>query len=417
MENPSDLNHFRVGGSVRDGVLGREPNDIDIVVVGHSVEDMKNAGFEQVVGEAFPVFLHPETKDEWALARLERSTGGGHTDFNIQAAPDVTLEEDLERRDLTINAMAKDPNTGDIIDPFGGLDDIENQTLRHVSEAFAEDPLRVLRVATFAARLPEFTVHPDTKELCKSLEGDLTELSPQRVHREMLKAFRKAHEPRRFFDVLHEIGVLETLFPELHALTEVPAGPEFAHKEGSSFEHTMMVLEEAHNIRPNDERLLLAALAHDLGKGVTDEDDLPNHPGHTKTGLNVVDEMTERLKMTNEHQKVMRDAVRHHMKMHSFDEMNESTIIRFVDAQETAGDKMEMGELIDLAVADSLGRVPSTEPDTDLIREKVDLARNAIDKVNGNFVMDKFDVDQSEGLKIRDLIIQERTLKFRESQS
>jgi tRNA nucleotidyltransferase (CCA-adding enzyme) len=415
MMNPEDLNHFEVGGSVRDEQLGRKPNDRDILVVGHTARDMEAAGFEQVVGEAFPVFLHPETGDEWALARQERSTGDSPQDFHATATADITLEEDLVRRDLTINAMAKDPETGKIFDPHNGLQDIEDQVLRHVSEAFVEDPHRVIRLATFAARLPEFTVHDGTIEICKDIRDKLPELAPKRVYREMKKCFRKAEEPRRFFEVLDTVDALEVILPEVADLKKVPAGPEFAHKEGSAFEHTLQVIEQAHTQRPNDVRLLMAALAHDLGKTQTDSEDLPNHPDHTKTGLDVVDSLDDRIKLTNEHRRIMRDAVRNHMKMHQFDRMNASTIIRFVDRHTNEkASSLLIDELIDLAIADSKGRVPQSDVNKELINTKVQTANEVINTIDGNFVMNKFDVPPEKGEKIGDLITQERVRLFRE---
>lgn len=411
--DPEDLTHFEVGGSVRDEILGKEPNDRDIVVVGHTPSDMERAGFDKVVGESFPVFLHPKTGDEWALARTERSTGDSPQDFDMDTQ-NVTLKEDLKRRDLTINAMAKDPETGEIFDPHNGLKDIEDKTLRHVSDAFKEDPHRVIRLATFAARLPEFTVHPETVEICQEITDKLPALAPQRVHRELLKCFNKAEEPRRFFEVLDTVGALSVLLPEIAELQSIPAGPEFAHKEGDAFEHTLKVITQAHNVKPNNERLLLSAVAHDLGKTQTPKSELPNHPKHTKTGLDVVDKLCERLKMKNEHQAIMRDAVRNHMKMHQFDKMNESTIIEFVINHNSPKESsLSIEELINLAIADSRGRIPQSDVNTEVIRKKVKIAEQSIENITGKEVMDKFDVPPSKGEKIGDLLLQERVKEFR----
>lgn len=413
MVDESKLNWYIVGGAVRDELLGKEPNDYDHVVVGSNSEEMNELGFNNSVGESFAVFIHPETGEEWALARIEESTGEGDKEFNIIADESASLEEDLARRDLTINAMAKDPDTGEIIDPHGGQRDIENKTLRHVSEAFVEDPLRVIRVATFRARMPEFTVAPETKTLCRELTDQLESLAPQRVHREMIKAFEKSEQPRLFFDTLRELDALKTLFPTIHEMTDIRAGPEKYHGEGSSYEHTMCVISEAHNIDPNNDRLLLAALGHDLGKIKTDEDKLPSHPKHTDTGTNVVEDMSERLKLENEHEAVMKDAVRNHMRIHNVDEFNDSTLVRFVD-EVKGGKGLTVTELLDLAKADSQGREPPKEENLDKIREKVELAEEAIESINGYDIMQQFDVEQSEGKKIRDLLIQQRTEKYRE---
>lgn len=411
MVDESKLENYIVGGAVRAEKLDREPRDYDHVVVGATPQDMLDAGFDRPVGESFAVFIHPETGEEWALARTEEYTGD--KDFNVKADGSVSLEDDLYRRDLTINAMAKDPETGEIIDPFGGEEDIEKQVLRHVSEAFSEDPLRVIRVAMFRARLPEFSIAPETKELCRSLSDQLESLAPQRVYRDMVKTLEKAEEPRLFFDTLDELDALEVLFPRIHDLKEVPAGPEQYHKEGSAYEHTMRVISEAHNIEPNNVDLLLAALAHDLGKTRTEEETLPNHPKHAKTGIDVVENMVEDLRMKNDHEAIMKDAVRNHMRIHNADEFNDSTLVRFVD--ELKNEKgMSVSELLNLAEADSLGREPSKTENLEEIDQLLNLAGEAVNSVNGHDIMEEFDVDQSEGMKIRDLLIQKRTEKLRE---
>lgn len=413
MVDTSEFEAYVVGGFVRDRLLGCEPNDRDIVVVGATEEDMLQAGFEQPVGESFAVFIHPETEEEWALARKETSTGDKIQDFDVTADGSVSLKEDLMRRDLTVNAMAMDPDTEEIIDPFSGQDDLEQRVFRHVSDAFVEDPLRVVRVATFMARYDDFTVAPETAEMCRNLHDKLESIAPQRINKELLKAFRKAEAPRRFFDTLDEVGALDILFPRVADLKEVPAGPEEYHGEGSAYEHTMMVLEEAHNIDPNNIRLMLAALSHDFGKTQTPEDKLPSHPQHMKTGVPVVEEMVDEIEMQNDHERVMKDAVRKHMKVHQMDEFNDSTLVRFIDNQMDEGG-LTIQELLDLARADSLGREPAKDPDMTEINRLIELAKEAVTSIDGYDVMDKFDVEPSEGLKIRDLLIQERTKKFRE---
>lgn len=429
MTSPEEmLNWYDVGGCVRDSLRGKEPSDIDRVVIGHSVEDMINAGFEKHVGESFPVFLHPETKDEWALGRTEVSTGNRHKDVEVtKVGEDVSLEEDLKRRDLTINAMARDPKTGEIIDPHGGKEDMKNKTLRHVSEeSFAEDPLRILRLAMFAARLEGFTVHPDTIELAKREKSRLSTLDNMRVYRNLLKMFRKAEEPRRYFDVLNKVDALEEIFPEVARLTTVPAGPEYAHKEGSAFEHTMRVISEANRLDPNNVRVLLAALAHDLGKGITPNAELPSHPNHTVNGVKVIEEWVERMKMEKqendmsaiklEHRGIMEDAAKNHMNMHRFDEMRPSTIIRFVDTH-TSGNKkkLSMNELLTLSIADSLGRVPRSTPEFSVINKKLSLTEKVLTEITGSKIIEQFDIDpQEEGHKISDIMLQERVEMFKE---
>ena len=430
MSNPEDhLNWYDVGGCVRDRLRGVEPSDIDRVAIGHSAEDMVEAGFNKHVGESFPVFLHPETKDEWALGRTENSTGDSHKDVNIEKFGEgVSLEEDLKRRDLTINAMAQDPETGEIIDPHGGKTDLENKTLRHVSEsAFATDPLRVLRLAMFAARLDGFTVHPDTLALAKSERNRLSTLDKMRVYRNLLKMFRKAENPRRYFDVLQEVGALEILFPEVHRLTEIPAGPEHAHKEGSAFEHTMRVLTEANRLDPNNVRVLLGVLAHDLGKGLTPGSELPSHPKHNVNGVEVIENWVERMTMEKsgnemsaikvEHREIMKDAAKNHMKMHRFEEMRASTIIEFVDRHPTEDNdkRLSMDELMTIGIADSLGRIPQEVPNVATIGRKLSHAKTVISEITGSDIIEEFDVNpKSEGGKIPDIMLQERVKRFRE---
>lgn len=405
--NDDDLAVFRVGGSVRDELVGNEPNDDDFVVVGASEDEMLDRGFDQPVGESFAVFIHPETGDEWALARTEQSTGDSYKDFTVQANPAVSLEDDLRRRDLTINAMARDVDTGELIDPHGGQQDIEKQVLRHVSEAFAEDPLRVIRVATFAARLPAFTVDDETVELCKSLVPQLQTIAPQRIQTELFKCLSKADAPRRFFDTLDEFGALETVFPHIAEMKDIPAGPSEFHGEGSTFEHTMRVLEEAHKLDPNNRRLLLAALGHDMGKLATDDADLPSHPKHEKAGPEVVADFADTLKMPNTERRVMKAAARLHMRFHALGDLREATLIRMV---KTLGEpNLTIDEFINLGIADGLGREPQAVGFNPAdARAHLEAAQDAIDAFGGEEAFEKFDLDPSDGEKIGDLILQER---------
>lgn len=412
--NDDDLDVFRVGGSVRDELVGKEPNDDDFVVVGATEQEMLDRGFDQPVGESFAVFIHPETGDEWALARTEQSTGDSYKDFEVQASPDVSLEEDLRRRDLTINAMARDVDTGELIDPHGGREDVDRGVLRHVSEAFAEDPLRVIRVATFAARLPEFDVHPETADLCRDLVPQLETIAPQRIQQEMFKCFEKAEEPRRFFDTLDAFGALETVFPHIAEMKAIPAGPEEFHAEGSTFEHTMRVIEEAHALDPNNRRLLLAALGHDMGKLATDASDLPNHPKHEKTGPTMVDEFGDTLKMPNTERRVMKTAARLHMRFHKLDELREATLIRMVKS--LGEPNLTIEEFINLGIADGLGREPREVGfEANEARAHLEAAQHAIDSFGGEEAFEKFDLDPSDGEKIGDLILQERIRLLKEN--
>lgn len=407
MVDTSGLNVFKVGGAVRDEQLGRDPNDDDFVVVGATPEEMLDRGFDEPVGESFAVFIHPETGDEWALARTEESTGESYKDFEVSADSSVSLEEDLHRRDLTINAMAQDMETGEVLDPHGGLDDIDREVLRHVSPAFAEDPLRVIRVATFAARFPEFDVHPETADLCKELVPHLETIAAQRIREELIKMFTKAENPRRFFDTLRDFGALETVFPMLAEMTTVPAGPEEHHKEGSTFEHTMRVLNEAHAINPNNERLLWAALGHDMGKVFTDEEELPSHPLHEKVGPDAVDEFADNIKLDNTRRRVMSDAARFHMRFHQVDDLREATLLRMVDR--FGEPNLTVEEFITLGVADGRGKEPqNVKIAPEMARGHLEAARDSIESFGGEDAFEKFDLDESDGEKVGDLILQER---------
>ena len=282
---------YQVGGSVRDKLLGLPAVDRDYVVVGATVDEMLAAGY-QPVGKDFPVFLHPETKEEYALARTERKSGRGYTGFAFEAAPDVTLEEDLLRRDLTINAMAVDTH-GTLVDPYGGAKDIAAKVLRHVSNAFAEDPLRVLRLARFAARFTEFSVAPETLVLCKQLvaDGEVRELVAERVWQEIARGLMEA-QPSRMFEVLRACGALAELAPELNRLWGVPQKAQW-HPEIDTGIHIMQVIDYAAN-RQWPLATRFAALTHDLGKGLTPADILPAHHAHEARSVKLEAELCER---------------------------------------------------------------------------------------------------------------------------
>ncbi|WP_321324948.1 multifunctional CCA addition/repair protein [Thiomicrorhabdus sp.] len=287
---------YLVGGAVRDALLGGKAYDHDWVVVGATPQEMLAQGFQQV-GKDFPVFLHPQTKEEYALARTERKVGVGYHGFEVFSDPSVTLQDDLIRRDLTINAMAQD-DEGNIIDPYGGLEDLKNRILRHVSDAFAEDPLRVLRVARFAAKLAPygFTLAEETKQLMTQMNasGELADLTPERVWQEVTKALN-TEKPSVFFEVLDQVGAVEELFPELYALHDVTQ-PEKHHPEGDVWIHTMMVLDAAAQLT-NDENVRFAALVHDLGKGLTPKELWPKHHGHEAAGVPLVATLAKRYRL------------------------------------------------------------------------------------------------------------------------
>ncbi len=282
---------YLVGGAVRDALLGISDSDRDWVVVGGSVEHMLAQGFEPV-GKDFPVFLHPVTKEEHALARTERKTAPGYHGFVFHADASVTLEEDLRRRDLTINAMARAPN-GELIDPFGGQQDLRDGVLRHVSEAFAEDPVRILRLARFAARFPQFRVAPETQALMQAMvtAGEVDALVAERVWQELARGLM-ADQPSRMLQVLRECGALAVLLPELDALFGVPQPPEH-HPEVDTGVHVLMVLDQAARLHAPLE-VRFACLCHDLGKGTTPTELWPRHLGHESRSLPLLRQLSER---------------------------------------------------------------------------------------------------------------------------
>ena len=289
---------YLVGGAVRDALLGIAVKDRDWVVVGASPQQMLAAGYEQV-GKDFPVFLHPKTKEEYALARMERKVGQGYHGFALDYDAKVTLEEDLKRRDLTINAMAQDEQ-GQLFDYYGGQADLQNRVLRHVSDAFAEDPLRVLRVARFAAKLAPlgFRLAPETRTLMQQMarSGELQALTPERVWQEVVKVMNLA-KPSVFFKVLDEVDALSELFPELSQLKGVTQPLEH-HPEGDVWTHTLMVLDAAARLSENFD-VRLGALLHDLGKGVTPPELWPKHHGHEQAGVPLVQALCARYRVPN----------------------------------------------------------------------------------------------------------------------
>ena len=292
---------YLVGGAVRDKLLGRAAGDRDYVVVGALPEDLLARGYRPV-GRDFPVFLHPDTGEEYALARTERKSGRGYHGFVFQADASVTLEQDLARRDLTINAIAEDAQ-GVLTDPFGGVRDIAARVLRHVSPAFAEDPVRVLRMARFSARFAPlgFTVAPETMALMRQMvrDGEVDHLVPERVWAETRKALGEP-QPSAFLRVLRECGALAVLFPEIDALYGVPQRAEF-HPEIDTGVHLEMVLDAAARIAPGDDLVGFCALTHDLGKALTPHDELPRHVMHEKRGLAPLRALCARLKPPTEH--------------------------------------------------------------------------------------------------------------------
>lgn len=350
------LNYFLVGGAVRDKLLNREVVDNDYVVVGSTVEEMLRLGFSQV-GKDFPVFLHPETKQEYALARTERKSGSGYTGFECDASSKVTLEEDLLRRDLTINAMAMDEN-GNIIDPYQGQADIENRVLRHVSTAFIEDPLRVLRVARFAARFHNygFTIAPDTLALMTKLSesGELLSLSGERVWQEMERSLADEN-PEIFFKVLYECQALKSLWPDLHNLWGIP-NPERWHPEICSGIHTMMVLKQA-SLLSKKTTIRFASVCHDLGKSLTKDEKLPSHPGHETAGLPLIEELCKRLRVPTIHKSLALKVCQFHLHCHKAFELKANTILKLFNQLDVWRKPEEFDDFLLCCQADFTGRL------------------------------------------------------------
>lgn len=347
---------YLVGGAVRDGLLDIPVYDRDWVVVDATPDRMLAEGFQQV-GKDFPVFLHPKTKEEYALARTERKQGVGYHGFEVFADPGVTLEEDLVRRDLTINAMAQDED-GVIIDPYGGEVDLQQKVLRHVSDAFSEDPLRVLRVARFAAKLHGFgfTLAPETGELMRqmSLSGELENLTPERVWQEVFKALNTPH-PHVFFEVLHQVEALPVLFPELADLEGVTQSVVH-HPEGDVWTHTMMVLKAAAELT-TDARVRFAALVHDVGKALTPQDIRPKHPGHEAAGVALVEGMCQRYRIPKTMEKFAVQVTRYHGEVYrQFDSPDAKQMHEILHALSAYKNVEDFECFLTACHADSLGR-------------------------------------------------------------
>jgi tRNA nucleotidyltransferase (CCA-adding enzyme) len=351
---------YAVGGAVRDELMGLAVKDRDWVVVGATPQDMLAQGFVPV-GRDFPVFLHPQTHEEYALARTERKTAPGYAGFAFHAAPGVTLEQDLVRRDLTINAMAKD-ESGEIIDPHGGRADLAARVLRHVSPAFAEDPVRILRVARFAARFADFSIAAETLQLMRDMvaAGEVDALVSERVWQELARGLMEAR-PSRMFDVLRECGALARLLPELDALWGVPQRADY-HPEVDTGVHVMMVIDMAARLAAALPARF-AALTHDLGKGRTPADILPRHHGHELKSLTMVEAVCERLRVPTDCRDVARLVARFHGDMHRVAELRPETQLTLLERCDALR-RPERFELILLACeADYRGRLGWEERD------------------------------------------------------
>ena len=346
---------YLVGGAVRDKLLNLSVKDKDWLVVGATPQQMLDAGYQQV-GKDFPVFLHPESQQEYALARTERKSGQGYTGFTCYAAPDVTLEQDLLRRDLTINAMVEDEH-GTLSDPYGGLDDLKNRLLRHVSPAFNEDPLRVLRVARFAARFAHlnFRIAPETLALMSEIaaDGSLAYLTPERVWKETEKALG-CRNPQIYFAVLRECGALKELFPEIDALYGVPA-PAKWHPEIDTGIHTLMTLTIAAQLSPEID-VRFATLCHDLGKALTPPEKWPSHHGHGPAGVKLVERLCTRLRVPTEIRDLAKLVAEFHDLIHTFPILQPKTVIKLFDKIDAWRKPWRVEQIALTSEADARGR-------------------------------------------------------------
>lgn len=414
---------YLVGGAVRDRLLGysnsASGSDRDYVVVGSTVAEMLALGYQQV-GRDFPVFLHPQTKAEYALARTERKTGPGYTGFAFNASASVTLEEDLLRRDLTINAIAEDEQ-GNLIDPWHGQADIEQRILRHVSPAFSEDPLRVLRVARFAARFAHlgFRVADETLALMTgmSASGELDHLVAERVWQEMDKALQE-RSPVVFFSTLRACGALAAILPEVDALFGVPQ-PERYHPEVDTGVHVMMCLEQATRLS-SDPIVRFATLVHDLGKAVTPPGNWPHHYGHEKLGLTPLKRLCERLRVPSKYAAIARLASEYHTHCHRIAELRPATILRLLEGLDAFRRPAQMQRFLLVCEADARGRTgfeDTAYPQAELLREALQAALSVDIKTllatGGSGPRPRSDeesIDRGQGPLPQELIRRQRTI-------
>ena len=352
---------YLVGGAVRDQLLGLPVKDRDWIVVGAEPSTLLSLGYQQV-GKDFPVFLNPKTKEEYALARTERKSSAGYTGFICDFSPTITLEQDLIRRDLTINAMAQSED-GEIIDPYGGKQDLENRILRHISPAFSEDPLRVLRVARFAARYHSlgFKIASETLALMTelALSGELQHLTAERVWLETEKALNEKN-PKIYFETLHKTGALSVLFSEIDALHGVP-NPVKHHPEVDSFIHTMLVLKQAVNLTENNPILnksavRFAAICHDLGKALTPQNILPHHYGHEQAGIKPTRSLCKRLKVPSYFQELAELTCEFHTHIHKAFELRAETVITLFNRFDVWRKPQRFQEFLQVCLADTRGR-------------------------------------------------------------
>jgi tRNA nucleotidyltransferase (CCA-adding enzyme) len=347
---------YLVGGAVRDALLGLAVKERDWVVVGGTREDLLRLNYREV-GRDFPVFLHPDTHQEYALARLERKVSPGYRGFAVEFGPEVTLEEDLARRDLTINAIAEAAD-GTLIDPYGGRRDLDARVLRHVSPAFAEDPVRVLRVARFAARFQPlgFRIAAETMDLMRAMveRGEVDALVAERVWQETEKALRET-KASEFFRVLRECEALRRIYPEIDALFGVPQPPEW-HPEIDTGVHTLMVLDQAAKLSP-DIKVRFAALVHDLGKGTTPPEQWPGHRGHEERSVSLIEALAQRLRLPGDYRELSVIVARYHGNVHRAAELKPNTILEFFERADAFRRPERFAQVLLACEADSRGRL------------------------------------------------------------
>ncbi len=347
---------YLVGGAVRDRLLNIAVDEQDWVVVGCSPKDMLDAGYRPV-GKDFPVFIHPTSGEEYALARTERKMGPGHGDFSFHTSSDVTLEEDLSRRDFTINAIAQDDN-GELIDPYNGQGDLNARVLRHVSDAFVEDPLRVLRGARFAARFKHlgFTIAEETAQMMKHIvtSGELEHLSAERVWQETLKGLSEG-SPRSYIEVLRECGALAVLLPEVDCLFGVPQRADY-HPEIDTGLHTLMALDKAAELSDRPE-VRYAVLVHDLGKGLTPDHILPRHSGHEENGVPLVENVSARLRVPKRFIKVAIGVTRFHLMCHKINTLRPKTVLKILKGLDVFRNPEQLSLFLLACEADARGRL------------------------------------------------------------
>jgi len=347
------LQTYLVGGAVRDKLLGLKVKEKDWVIVGSSPEEMIEKGFIPV-GKSFPVFLHPKTHDEYALARTEKKIGKGYKGFEFYTAKNVTLEEDLKRRDLTINAMAMD-SKGTIIDPYHGQEDLKNKILRHVSDAFIEDPVRILRIARFASKFGDFTIAPETMKLMKKMvkSGEVDALISERVWNELQRALKEDY-PWRFIEILKECGALKIIFPEIDVLFGIP-GPEKWHPEIDSGIHTLLALKIATKLSKSS-LVRFATLTHDVGKGITPKELWPRHRGHGESGVKIIRDCCQRIRAPREYCELAVLVSRYHSHIQKLEILRPSTILKLLKRLDPFRRPERFKDFLLVCIADVKGR-------------------------------------------------------------